>query len=223
MLGRNGRDCTISLPSAVLPIPIAASAEWTRVPAGRTVVHRTTSTIGAAMPTRSTPAGDADNAGRVRVVERRDRHGPGSRHAHLAEADGENRSSNNPFHRPVSLLLKLPRISIAAPANIATLPITPVMVMPVVAPAPMAMVVPAPMSAVVPAPMVTAMPVHLLRFEPSDVVTRGQRAVNIWRSLRAPAFSKRLRSQQRGLRACSEQARAYGKPSCDIQYGPAFH
>src|SRR4051812_6173438 len=54
----------------------AAPTERTRMPTGRTIVHRTTSAIGAAMPARPAAAGDLDHlfGSALRRIERRDRH-----------------------------------------------------------------------------------------------------------------------------------------------------
>jgi hypothetical protein len=79
----------------ISPVAEAMAAIRPGMPAGRAVVHRTTTAIRPTVPTRSTTASHRNGSGvaSCRLIERRHRHGLGSRHRHKADADREQRCS----------------------------------------------------------------------------------------------------------------------------------
>jgi hypothetical protein len=82
----------------ISPIPEATAAERPGMPAGRTIVHRTASTVGTAVEAGTTTAGDADGVGRRALVERSHRHGPRRGNRRKAETNGK-RGCSKYFHR----------------------------------------------------------------------------------------------------------------------------
>jgi hypothetical protein len=83
-----------------LPVAEATAAERSGMPAGRAVIHGTTTTVGPAVPAQSTATshGNGRGAGRCRLIERGHRHGLRDRHRRKAEADRE-QGHGNDFHR----------------------------------------------------------------------------------------------------------------------------
>ena len=104
---QKGRE--ISRPFVFFNSPVAEAMAAVRsgMPAGRAVVHRTTTTIGPAVPARSTPTshGNGRGVGRCRLIERSYRHGLRCRHRRKAEADREQGHCNN-FHSHSFLLVR---------------------------------------------------------------------------------------------------------------------
>src|ERR1700722_17576135 len=100
---QKGRE--ISRPSFFnSPVAEATAAERSGMPAGRAVVHRTTTAIGPAVPARSTATshGNGRGADRCRLSERNHRHGLSDRHRRKAEAEAEadrEQGHSNDFHR----------------------------------------------------------------------------------------------------------------------------
>jgi hypothetical protein len=173
------------------------AAKRSRMPAGRTVVHRTTPAIRPAVPTRSTPASHRNGRGiaSCRLIERRHRHGLGSRHRRESDADREQRSSKYPHWH--SFLLVRGEIT----CDQITYATSPVTVVPPVAVVPPATVM-VPVAMPVPVP-VAVMPVHLFRLDAIDVVLRHDSRF----SVSAPRHSLQLSRywrQRCSLRACGQ-------------------
>jgi hypothetical protein len=91
----SGRDYRVGriLPAVITsPVAEAAAAERARMPAGRTIVHRTASAIGTAMPARTAATGDQNHLSRCgRIGDGRQRHRLRGGHADQAEAQRKGR------------------------------------------------------------------------------------------------------------------------------------
>src|SRR5581483_11678486 len=86
---RAGSSPALSL--VALPVAEATAAERPRMPAGRTIVERTATTIRPAMPARSATTRHRDDRGALgrSLIERRHRHGMRCGHRRKTDADRE--------------------------------------------------------------------------------------------------------------------------------------